>query len=425
VTGRKNKVWTGATGALFTMMVCSTLLAAGVDESTKISDIFGAKSGYVHPYVSASVVSSDNINSTHTDKTSDIMTVLSPGIWLAVPASRNQLLSLATSSYTPGGLDLSRDKVDYFQRYQFYLLYGANIEKYSEYEQNDSMEQKLEGIFQYNFRGGLTFEFLAQGKQTRDPDYLTESTNQDNFISGLTGLSVSYELSDMLRLRLDYTGFRVDYDTDTNSFKDRADNSYAGYLFFVLSPKTELFLEYEAITVGYDRSTISDSSQTQIVGGVKWQVTEKSMAKLRLGQATKTFDRTGLDPVTATTLELTGNHSFTQKSSINVMAGSKLRESSLATADYVVNQVVSVGYQQFVTTRLAGKISLVQATDDYMTNTTTSRSDTVLMTTINAEYTFNDWFLGELGVSSIQTDSTLDTIDSERNDIFVRASAAF
>jgi polysaccharide biosynthesis protein VpsM len=410
---------------LFSMIPFVTLLAQDSDGTSSISDLFGAQSGYIHPFISTSIASSDNINSSHSDPVSDRLTVLSPGVWFAVPASRSQLLSLNTSSYTPGGLDLTREKVDYFQRYQFYMLYSADIEKYAETESKDSLKQKLEGIFQYNFRGGLTLEFLLQGSQTRDPDFLTESTEQDNFKTGLTGLSTSYEISDMLRGRLDYSNFIVDYDTSSNSFKDRSDNVSSAYLFFVLSPKTEIFLEYETISLGYVENTLSDSEHNHVLGGLKWQATEKSMAKVKIGQGTKTFENSSLDKITATILELTANYSFTQKSSLNLMAGTKLKETPIATSAYVLNQLASVGYQQFFNPRLSGKVSLLQMQDDYKTNSITDRSDTVLMTSLSLDYTFSDWLLGALGYSGTKTDSTLDTLDSDRNDVYVRISAAF
>lgn len=353
------------------------------------------------------------------------MTLLSLGIWVAFPASRSRLSNLKTVSYTPGGLDLTRNQVDYFTRSQLYAFYATEIEKYSKYEENDSQKEKLEVIFQYNLLGGMTFEAIAQMNQSRDPEYMTESTEQDKFKTWLTGLSVSHKISDMFRLRVDYSSFIVRYDTDSNEFKNRDDKALSTYLFFVLSEKTELFVEYENIKVKYDNSTVSDSSQNQSIGGIEWQFTEKSQLIFKAGQISKSFDDSSTDTASTSLWELLGNHSFSAKSSMNVMTGGKIRETSAETANYVLNQTNSIGFNHFFTVKFSGRLNLVQTKDDYVGGISDDREDTMLNTSINFDYFFTDWFVGSGGYAYTKSDSTIETIGSEKNDIFLRVSALF
>ena len=42
----------------------------------------------------------------------------------------------------------------------FFLHYGADITRYQELDDNDTENQRVDGLFQYNLKGGLTFEVL-------------------------------------------------------------------------------------------------------------------------------------------------------------------------------------------------------------------------------------------------------------------------
>ncbi len=127
-------------------LICGNVLAQEDSEPAELGDVFGSQGGYVHPFGSLSLMSSDNIYYTKDDPTADTISILSLGIWFAVPASREQILNLNTSNYAPGGLEISREYKPYVDRYQLYFLYSFDMEKYSEYSDNDIQKHKLEGF---------------------------------------------------------------------------------------------------------------------------------------------------------------------------------------------------------------------------------------------------------------------------------------
>ena len=68
------------------------------------TEVFSTRRGYIHPFVSVSEFYTDNHFTTPDDEESDFISILSPGIWVSLPASRQQLIDIETMNTAPGGL---------------------------------------------------------------------------------------------------------------------------------------------------------------------------------------------------------------------------------------------------------------------------------------------------------------------------------
>ena len=95
--------------------------------SSLTNEVFGSRGGFIHPSMSVSAVTSDNINNTKNDKIGDWSTIYSPSIWLALPRSQQTQLEIVSSNTAPGGRQMFVDKPKSFNRYQGYAFYGADI----------------------------------------------------------------------------------------------------------------------------------------------------------------------------------------------------------------------------------------------------------------------------------------------------------
>ncbi len=408
----------------FTVVVAAGSSFAQEEESqpAELGDVFGTKGGYVHPFASIAYMSSDNIYYTKDDPTSDTISVLSIGIWFAVPASRDQILNLNTSSYAPGGLDISREYKPYDDRYQLYFLTSAKAEKYTDETDNDIQEHKIEGFFQYNLKGGMTFEVVGQHYKTVDDKRITKTSTLDNdYTTGLVSALVLYHFSESTRIELEGSNFSVSYTEKENEAKNRTDGSAALNFYFGITEKTKLFAGYENINVDYEKNTIN-STQSHMYGGVSWQATEKSAGKIKAGQSTKNFEKDEYDDANSSFVELTVNHAFTPKTSIQAIGSKKARETTTAVTSYyyIENENLALSYAQNITQKLSLKVNYLYSYDKYIARTGDDREDKTSNPELIVEYGFTDWLLGEVGYSNTQIDSNIDANDTTNNTAYIR-----
>ena len=65
---------------------------------------------------------------------------------------------------SPGGLRQQVQDVRGTERYQAYALGGLNARAYSEDSDLNGTDARLEGLFRYNFRGGLSLQALMPAR---------------------------------------------------------------------------------------------------------------------------------------------------------------------------------------------------------------------------------------------------------------------
>ena len=272
-------------------------------ETTIPDDAFGNKSGYIHPFVTVTATHSDNIYSTRENPLSDLVTTVSPGLWLAIPGSDKLLLSLNSENAQPAGLNLFLARPEGFNRYQIYALYGADLAYHTDYSERDNTKQAAEFFFQYNLRGGLTFNIYDKWVDSEELMYTTGSSSTfSEFTNNLAGGLLSYDISEKLTLRGDWNLFSLDYDNAEDKHKNRADNAFSLYGFYNYSPKTSVFLEYRQTNIEYDTQTTLDSTQDGYYGGIQWKPTISTQLIAKAGSDTKEYDTAGLESLSETRL---------------------------------------------------------------------------------------------------------------------------
>ena len=79
-------------------------------DRVRSGEIYSKRAGYVHPFLSVGGFYTDNLFNNDTDEKSDWVAVMTPGVWVARPASRQKLVNVNTMNTAPGGLALSRFK---------------------------------------------------------------------------------------------------------------------------------------------------------------------------------------------------------------------------------------------------------------------------------------------------------------------------
>ena len=210
----------------------------GVRRRTGItSDIFGQEGGIFHPYIIIEEKWTDNLFTTQSNEKSDFVTTIAPGIWLAFPANREKLLALNTTTTASGGMKLSRIKPEGLRRFQTYFLYSPEVELYADHSDHNHFNHNAQALFRYNLNNGLSFDIIDIFKNEEDISGDGTTDTLYRYRSNLVDFITTYDPSDKLTLRLDYSNYYLDYSEDVNDYRNRMDNGVDFYLFYKFKPK--------------------------------------------------------------------------------------------------------------------------------------------------------------------------------------------
>lgn len=277
--------------AFFTLLLGLSMPQQCLAEEDKIdaNDLFGGGGGYIHPYINTTGMYDDNVYRTSSAEVGDYAMVYSPGIWLALPGTKEQKLRFSTSTLTPGGLGLVEDRGQEFQRFQGYLHYGAVMTRYQDETVNDTDDQRIDGLLQYNLKGGLSVEVLDIYIDGHDERGEGAFGNLDTYKSNLAGGRLTYDVGSHFRVRGEYGHYTVAYDDSANSYLDRADDKYSAYLYYKLSGKSTIFTEYDLTDISYENLSYLDSTEHTVWGGFRWRHSEKTMGEIKAGYLNKVY----------------------------------------------------------------------------------------------------------------------------------------
>ncbi|MDQ7786786.1 MAG: outer membrane beta-barrel protein [Thermodesulfovibrionales bacterium] len=403
-------------------------LPVGTPKERVSKDVLGKRGGFVHPFLSITEYYIDNVFYSNDRKDDDFITVLSPGIWLAVPHVYEKLLRVETSDISPGGFSLSRYKPEEFKRYQAYLFYNADIEKFAKHSSEDAVNHKFEGFFQYNLRGGLSFEVMDQYIDSHDDRGSGIYAELDKFRTNLANFIVKYAISERLELRVDSSYFLVNYAKARNNYRDRHDWSLSAYTFYKATPKMRFFIEYEYIDITYDKNIVSDSQEHHYFGGIQWDITAKSKGSIKAGYGTKDF-ASATETSNDFIFEAQIDHHFTPKTSLILKASRRTTETDISTTDFVVSDTIELEYLQRITAKVTADIKLSYTRDAYKDEftyggRTAPLDDDYYYGAFALQYKFREWLFADAGYIFMKRDSSFSDFDYTTNVMFVRITGS-
>lgn len=390
-------------------------------------DVFGSGRGFVHPFLAITEYWTDNVFYTRDNKQSDFATVLSPGIWLAVPHVNEKLLQIDTANISPGGYSLSRFQPEIFKRYQLYLFYNADIERFSKFSSQNDDNHRAEGFFQYNLRGGLTLEFVDQFIISHDQRGTGVTTELDKFRDNLANVTVLYDVSDRFKLKVDYSNFLVDYLASRNAFRSRDDNALSGYVFYKFQPKTSAFVEYEFVDIRYRNDSLLNGREHHWFGGLQWDITAKSRGSVKAGYGIKEFADSSLVGGNDFILEAQVNYHFTPKTEVILKASRRTDETNVQGTNFILSDTVEAQYLQRITGKITADIKLSYANDSYKGDVTLNAvtkklSDNYYSGAAAVRYKFKEWLQLDLGYIYDRRNSSFSELDYAANIFFLRVT---
>lgn len=224
----------------------------------------GVKVGPVrlNPHMGVSQMYTDNVFRTNTNKTSDFLTTLAPGIQAELP----------------------------FAGFHSFLVdYRTNIQYYSRTPSNDVQDQTATGSFNFNFPGGLNINLQGQHKLGHDPrgsavdNVATQGLEVNKWTAnGFTG-QAEY-LGAQSSIRLNVQTIRWDYLNNNQGLsRDRLTNN-AGLTFTRnVTGKTSMLAYVGALQSIYDQNKNLDNVIYTISGGGTWNVSEVTSGEIQAG----------------------------------------------------------------------------------------------------------------------------------------------
>jgi len=393
--------------------------------------VFGGRKGYVHPFLSVEGYYTSNLFNEDTNEESDRVMVLSPGIWLAVPGSRQTLLRVETLNTAPGGLEVSRFREEEEKRFQGYALYRAALERHDEFSDADTETQRAEALLQYNSPGGFFLELVEIYEDDHDP-YATGDSGAgqlDKFKSNLLTPSIGYRVTPKLRLEVDYRWYHLNYDAARKDYRDRDDQSFSGYVFYKATPKTSAFLEYQYVAVDFDTDQNDDNHENNVYGGLQWKVTDKSRGRVKLGYGKKTYEGSTESDRNTFLAELQADHRFTRKTSMFVLATRRVGQADIQGIRDALRYRFKVGYVQKLTAKVTARLAAHYYRDEYDGNITVgSQTDERTDDKYGGEFALGfaptRWLNLSAGYNYTERDSNFDTYDYRTHKVFVEITAA-
>lgn len=412
-------------------------------------EIFGSRSGLFHPYLSIREEWTDNLYNINFDEQSNLLTVLSPGIWIGLPRMQKIPLTLYPHNAAIGGVRFAVPTADSFDRFQAYLLAGADYKNYSEQSDLNHTAWRIEGLLQYNMPLGLSFRMFDKFTGDRDRYDIGSFVPEDftvqedgillasspsrirEYYSNQANITAIYELSDSYSLQFDYLNFYLDYDDEVNAWLDRMDHRYSVSLKYTYSPKTSLFLEYDFADIRYDTETDNDSSNSFYYAGVKWMATAKTTLSAKGGYQVREYDIVENNDNDTFSMEMALNYLITDKTKITMNVYKALEETDSLASRGRDTIVARIRYDQNFTYRIRGNVEFWYETSDYgglerdgFFQTAGNREDKEFQVRPAVQYTISDWLLAELAYSFENRDSNDNLFDFTTHTLIFSLNAA-
>ena len=349
-----------------------SLLPEDTIETDTASETYGVAGGYVHPYITLAGEWTDNLYNVDFDEKSNFLTRISPGVWFALPRTKEVPITITPHNSAAGGLQYELEEYarDEFNRFNAYLLGGLDFKFYSEDSDLNATNGRLEGLARYNMKGGISLQILD--RYTRDNDmfdigsYLLET--QRRYYSNFLELTADWEISERLRVKGNYNNFYLEYDEDVDAWLNRDDNAFGLYGYLNFTEKSAFFINYDYVDVAYeDDFDAKDNEQHFIYLGWDWASTEKTDLLVKLGYQKKEYTEKSRfkDDPDEFAFELQGEHDFTEKTKLITIISRKMEEtdSVVASGKLVLGLWVNLSHE--FSQRLKGLVDFRFENADY------------------------------------------------------------
>jgi Putative beta-barrel porin 2 len=400
-----------------------------IGTSKALAEAVEKRARFIHAALSVTEVYDDNAFSSHDNTESGYATILTPEVWALLPHYYENPLPIENSStHSPGGLLATRLKPEVNRRYYAYLYYKADIPVVSKNTvQGNGISYEAKGRIIYNFGRGLYLDVIDQfvrSYESRATDLSVLPGESAKYKSNLFNAIVYYDTSNRTRLRLDYANYYLALDDPSEDFRSRTDNVLSAYFFYRFRPKTSAFVQYSFTDVKYKASHSFDSREHLFAGGLKWDITARSVGIIKAGYGIKDFVSTD-DKVDNLILEAQIRHRFSSKRQATLTAFRKTNETDIDASSYVLSHGVRIDCQQSFSAKLAGFLHLSYWHDKYHARQGTGDpfgglENNTYEAGLIFQYKFKRWLESDFGYTYTRRASSVDDFSFANNALIFR-----
>ena len=314
-------------------------------------------------------------------------------------------------------------------RYQAYALGGIDYKMYSEDSDLNDTDVRLEGLFRYNMRGGLSLQALDRYTINQDRFEIGASSADQvrRYYSNIIMGTADYNMTDKLRLKADLSDFLIDYKEADDAWLDRQDDTFNLYGYFIYSPKTSFFLQYKFTDVKYDSDTQKDSNQHYMYGGMTWDTTEKLALMFKGGLQQREYEESIVADAydwEGLALEFQSLYRWTEKTQFQLDFYRRSEETDSALAIDKVTFGLSAVYNQEYTEKLSGSVNLFYEMSEYTQLVATDRDDDRYYIRPALQYLFREWMMAELAYIFDKRESSDNLFDYTSNTVIFNINLA-
>ncbi|MBN2570228.1 MAG: outer membrane beta-barrel protein [Deltaproteobacteria bacterium] len=256
--------------ALIVLFVAMPCKAADIKAPRSANIQVGALQ--VHPSVSITETYSDNIYQSYDakEKESDYITTISPEINFLLP----------------------------IQRHSVELGYKADVYNYADLSENNYVNQTASGALNLNFPVGLMFRISDTFKDLTTPrewkeqagvagseDLYREKDHQTNDFNVMT----KYRFVDRWAVEVRYNNYQDKYKEVYDNGSDFSRDMVGGAIYYSLTPKTDILVDYSYSDVNYDHADTNDNENHMAYVGLSFDPTAKIQGYAKFGWAEKKY----------------------------------------------------------------------------------------------------------------------------------------
>lgn len=224
----------------------------------------------LHPHMGVAQMYTDNVFRTNSNRISDFLTTLAPGIQAQLP---------------------------FAGFHSFIIDYRTNLQYYSRTSSNDVQDQTASGRFKFDFPGGLKIDLQGEHKLGHDPrGSAVDSVNTQGLgvnkwtANGFTGEAEFLGAQSSVRLRMQT--LRWDYlNNNQGPIRDRLTNRADLTFSRDVTGKTSLSATVGALQSIYDQNKNLDNVIYTFGGGGTWNVSDLTSADILVGYQHVQFTR--------------------------------------------------------------------------------------------------------------------------------------
>lgn len=339
----------------------------------------------------------DNILLTPTNEIDDFIWIISPGVVIELPS----------------------------RRYAIRLGYRADILRYMENDQFDTVHHNALADARVNFAGGLglrlTDRFLITDDFAGFP--VPEQTVRAERLENTLDVGGDYTLRERYTFDLGYRWFLVDYqDAEFDQF-DRQDHTVAATLFYRVFPKTSVLGEFDYNWIRYDQPAVAldrDSDAWRFKVGVKGDLTAKTTALIKVGWEWRDYDSTGRTDWDGLIAEGEVIWKYREPSEFRLFGGRANVESTFEGNNYYVTSYAGAEARHFLRERLILRVTGLGGVNEYPEDVTVGtqtakRTDTFIEAGVSLKYQIRRWMAVELGYFFLYLNSNFDEFDYTDN----------